>query len=94
MRFVVGAACSAVLGQVLNGIWLTTAIFAEITAIVVMGLVLLTGYCGQLSLGQGAFMMIGAYTSGYLTVKQGWPALPALPWAWCWRRSRRWRSAA
>jgi branched-chain amino acid transport system permease protein len=23
-------------------------------------------------------MMIGAYTSGYLTVKQGWPALPAL----------------
>ena len=39
--------------------------------IVVMGLVLLTGYGGQLSLGQGAFMMIGAYSSGYLTVNAG-----------------------
>jgi len=78
VRLVAGAVFLAALGQVLDGVWLTTAIFAEITAIVVMGLVLLTGYCGQLSLGQGAFMMIGAYSSGYLTVKQGWPALPAM----------------
>jgi len=78
IRFVVGVVVLVALGQVLTGVWLTTAIFAEITAIVVMGLVLLTGYCGQLSLGQGAFMMIGAYASGYLTVKQGWPVLPAM----------------
>jgi len=78
IRLVVGIAVLVVLGQVLSGVWLTTAIFAEITAIVVMGLVLLTGYCGQLSLGQSAFMMIGAYTSGYLTVKQNWPVLPAM----------------
>ena len=76
-RLALAAAALVVLGQVLNGLWLTTAIFALITAIVVMGLVLLTGYAGQLSLGQGAFMMFGAYSSGYLTVKAGWPPLPA-----------------
>jgi branched-chain amino acid transport system permease protein len=77
-KFVVGAVVLLLLGQVLTGIWITTAIFAIITAIVVMGMVLLTGYSGQLSLGQGAFMMIGAYASGYLTVKQGWPPIAAL----------------
>lgn len=77
-RFLAGAVLLVLLGQILTGIWLTTAIFAAITAIVVMGLVLLTGYSGQLSLGQGAFMMIGAYASGYLTVKAGWPPLAAL----------------
>jgi branched-chain amino acid transport system permease protein len=78
MRLIIGGVVLCGLGQVLNGVWLTTAIFAEINAIVVMGLVLITGYCGQLSLGQGAFMMIGAYSSGYLTVKAGWPVLPAM----------------
>jgi branched-chain amino acid transport system permease protein len=78
VKLVVGVVVLSALGQVLDGVWLTTAIFAEITAIVVMGLVLLTGYCGQLSLGQGAFMMIGGYSSAFLTVKQGWPALPAM----------------
>lgn len=77
-RFLVGTSVLVLLGQVLQGQWLTTAIFTCDMAIVVMGLVLLTGYAGQLSLGQGAFMMIGAYTSGYLTLKDGWPTLPAL----------------
>jgi len=65
-------------GSFLTGSWLTSAIFAGIMAIVVMGLVLLTGYAGQISLGQGTFMMIGAYSSGYLTLKAGWPAIGAL----------------
>jgi branched-chain amino acid transport system permease protein len=62
----------------MNGTWLTIGIFTGITALVVMGLVLLTGYGGQLSLGQGAFMMIGAYSSGYLTINAGWPPLAAM----------------
>lgn len=33
---------------------------------------------GLLSLGQGGFMAIGAYTSAFLTVNLGWPFLPAL----------------
>jgi branched-chain amino acid transport system permease protein len=32
----------------------------------------------QLSLGNAGFMAIGAYTSAYLTVKMGWPLIPAL----------------
>jgi branched-chain amino acid transport system permease protein len=66
------------LGLTMNGTWLTSGIFAGIMAIVVMGLVLLTGYGGQLSLGQGAFMMIGAYATGYLTGKLNWPSYAAM----------------
>lgn len=33
---------------------------------------------GQLSLGQGAFMAIGAYVSGVLTVRLGLPLVPAM----------------
>ncbi|TFY97556.1 branched-chain amino acid ABC transporter permease [Ramlibacter rhizophilus] len=33
---------------------------------------------GLLSLGQGGFMAIGAYTSAWLTVEAAWPFLPAL----------------
>lgn len=67
-----------VLSVVLTGAWKTSAIFAGITAIVVIGLVLLTGFAGQISLGQGTFMMVGAYSSGYLTLKAGWPPIAAL----------------
>lgn len=42
-------------------------------AIVAVGLNLLLGYAGQVSLGQGAFFGIGAYTSALLTVKAGFP---------------------
>ena len=37
-------------------------------ALVAIGLTLLMGYAGQVSLGQGAFFLIGAYTSAILTV--------------------------
>lgn len=44
-----------------------------INMIVVLGLNLLTGYCGQISLGQSAFVAIGAYTAGILYAKHGVP---------------------
>lgn len=43
------------------------------------GLNILTGYTGQISLGHGAFMGVGAYASAILTMKLGlsfWVALP------------------
>jgi branched-chain amino acid transport system permease protein len=43
------------------------------------GLNLLTGYTGQISLGHGAFMGVGAYTSGILFMKAGWPFWLSLP---------------
>ncbi|HYL08792.1 MAG TPA: branched-chain amino acid ABC transporter permease, partial [Candidatus Udaeobacter sp.] len=39
---------------------------ALILAIAIMGLNILVGYSGQLSLGHGAFMALGAYTSAVL----------------------------
>lgn len=78
MRFGITLAVLLVAGVALTGAWKTSAIFAGITAIVVIGLVLLTGFAGQISLGQGTFMMVGAYSSGYLTLKSGWPPIAAL----------------
>jgi branched-chain amino acid transport system permease protein len=43
------------------------------------GLNLLTGYTGQISLGHGAFMGVGAYTSAILFMKAGWPFWLSLP---------------
>ena len=37
-------------------------------ALVAIGLTLLMGFAGQVSLGQGGFFLIGAYTSGLLTM--------------------------
>jgi len=55
-------------------------IFVGLTAMITMGLSLLMGYAGQISLGHAAFYGLGAYTSGILTAKYGinpWPALLA-----------------
>jgi branched-chain amino acid transport system permease protein len=52
-----------------------------ITVISVLGLNILTGYCGQISLGHAAFMAVGAYTSGILSVKLGFPFWIAMPCA-------------
>ncbi len=51
--------------------YLSIMIFIGINAIMVMGLSLLMGYAGQISLGHAAFFGIGAYCSGVLTVKLG-----------------------
>ena len=50
-----------------------------IAVIGALGLNLLTGYTGQISLGHGAFLAIGAYTSGLLTGKLGLPFFLSLP---------------
>ena len=58
----------------------TVAIFIMIGlyALICIGLTMLTGYAGQISLGHAAFYGIGAYTSAYLTATHGlspWIAL-------------------
>ncbi len=44
----------------------------------VAGLTVLTGLSGQISLGNGAFMAIGAYTTALLLLHLGWPFVAAL----------------
>jgi branched-chain amino acid transport system permease protein len=56
------------------------ASLALINIIIAMGLNLLTGNAGQISLCQSSFMAIGAYATTYLSAKLGvsyWVALPA-----------------
>ena len=48
-------------------------------AVAVLGLNLLVGYSGQISLGHGAFFALGAYTSAILIAKSGVPHLATLP---------------
>jgi branched-chain amino acid transport system permease protein len=48
----------------------------EVTA--VAGLTVLTGLSGQISLGNGAFMAIGAYTTALLMLHLGWPFVAVL----------------
>jgi len=52
---------------------LTLANQVAIATIGAIGLNILTGYTGQISLGQGGFMAVGAYAAGLLTVRMGVP---------------------
>jgi len=58
-----------------------TFMFAQVAAyaVAVVGLNILTGYSGQISLGNGAFMAIGSYTTALLTARAGWPYLVTIP---------------
>ena len=57
--------------------YLTQLSMAAYYAMVVMGLCLVMGYAGQISLGHGAFFAIGGYTSAMLTTRNLGPAFPA-----------------
>ena len=46
---------------------------ALLNVILASGLVFLTGFAGQISLGQAGFSAIGAYTSALMTAKLGLP---------------------
>jgi branched-chain amino acid transport system permease protein len=48
-------------------------------AVAVVGLNLLLGFSGQISLGHSAFFALGAYTTAILVGKYGWPHLAVLP---------------
>ena len=50
-------------------------------AIAVLGLILLTGFNGQISLGHGAFFAVGAYTAAILMDHADWPYWSTLPMA-------------
>ena len=63
-----------------NSYYLNVLVFVGIYSLITIGLSLLMGYTGQISLGQAAFFGLGAYTSGVLSAKFGvspWLALLA-----------------
>jgi len=72
-----GIAALVVLGVllpfVLKNFYIFQLTLAMVYAIALIGLNLLVGFNGQVSLGHGAFYAIGAYTSAILIDKLDWP---------------------
>ena len=60
---------------------LTILTIIGISIISVHGLNILTGYCGQISMGHAGFMAVGGYVSAILCAKLGWSFWAALPTA-------------
>ena len=69
-----GAALIAVLPVLLpNEYYLTVLIVAGLNGMIALGLNLLMGYAGQISLGHAAFYGMAAYATGILTATYHWP---------------------
>ncbi|MFG1299969.1 branched-chain amino acid ABC transporter permease [Xanthobacter sp. V3C-3] len=60
---------------VLNAYWLYLACLVAINVASATGLNILTGYTGLVSLGQAAFMAVGAYAVAFLEARLGTPFL-------------------
>ena len=61
-----------------NNYVIDVAVRIALAAIAAIGLNLLMGFAGQISIGHAAFVAIGAYGSGIVTVRFGWPPLTAI----------------
>ena len=61
-----------------NNFYYDVAIKTALNAIVCIGLNLLIGYAGQISLGHAGFFALGAYASAILTTHYKWPGLLAM----------------
>ena len=61
--------------------WMGFINITLIYIVAVLGLNILTGYCGQISIAQAAFMAVGGYSSALLVTKLGFPFWIALPCA-------------
>jgi branched-chain amino acid transport system permease protein len=56
-----------------NTFWMTALVRFLIFGIAVVGLMVLTGYTGLVSLATGAFLGVGAYTTANIASRYGWP---------------------
>ncbi|USQ81171.1 branched-chain amino acid ABC transporter permease [Ornithinimicrobium faecis] len=70
-----------VLPFVLDNFWLSQINLIMIAVIGAVGLNILVGYTGQISLGQGGFMAVGAYSSAILSDRIGLPTPLAIIFA-------------
>ena len=61
-----------------NSFYLDLVIRMAINAVIVLGLNLLIGFAGQISLGHAGFLGIGAYASAVLPTHFGWHPLLAM----------------
>jgi branched-chain amino acid transport system permease protein len=80
MKFLLFAGAVLVGGVVVkNPYHLQLLAFIGIYTLLALGLNMLMGYAGQISLGHAAFFGLGAYTTAILTVHYGWSPWFSLP---------------
>lgn len=79
LLLLLGLAFFFTLGLYMPGDWLVWLIILGMYVVAVLGLHIMTGLCGQFSMGQAAFMAVGAYTTAVLCTNYGlspWLTLP------------------
>ncbi len=72
----------AALLPVLPGVppyWVTVGGYIGLSALVALGIVVLTGIAAVVSFGQAMFVGFGAYTTAILTTRYGWVPIATLP---------------
>jgi branched-chain amino acid transport system permease protein len=62
-----------------DGRWISVANLGCVAVVGSVGLMILTGFAGQVSLGHAAFLALGAYTVAILGGRWSWPFWAALP---------------
>jgi branched-chain amino acid transport system permease protein len=67
--------------QVISEYWLSISIQIGIFAIAALGLNILVGFTGQISIGHAAFFLLGAFTSAYISNNAPIPVFFAIPLA-------------
>ncbi len=72
-RLALAALVVVVVPFVASPFWMTVANQIGIAVVGAIGLNILVGFTGQISLGQGGFLAVGAYTSGLLVANFGLP---------------------
>ena len=89
VAFVVLAVVVAVLPSFVSAFRAQQFAYVAIYLVALLGLNVLTGYTGQISLGHGAFMAIGGYTTAILMADHGVKDVWTIPIAGRRRRRRR-----
>lgn len=72
------AAAAVVVPLLLDNFWRQIAVLGVANAVIVLSLVLLTGWLGQISLAQWGVAGLGGFLAGVLMTEQGWSTIPAL----------------
>ena len=76
---ILGVLLAAVSPWIMNDYWVAIAIQIGLFGIAALGLNILVGFTGQISIGHAAFFLFGAFTSAYLSSKLGVPVFFAIP---------------
>ena len=78
---IIGVLLLCLVPQFLGGYWLSILIQIGIFSIAALGLNILVGFTGQISIGHAAFFLLGAFTSAYISNNAPIPVFFAIPLA-------------